>query len=249
MENSVIEITQKGAVGIVSIANNDGLNILNRSALHALAKAMADLEAKDEINAIMIQGSNKAFSIGVDTDELANDANPDGVDDMWEDFEQISGAKKPTIAIVSGFAIGLGFEIAMACDIILSSDNAIFSIPDLSMGVIPGFGATQRLIAAVGKSKAMEMILSCRSMSAREAERVGLISRIIPLAYLKEEAFKVAEKIAEHPSLPVITAKELIKTAAAYTVLAEGLEIEKQVFKSSIENGEFRQHLVVLAKK
>lgn len=153
------------------------------------------------------------------------------------------------IAAVSGYALGIGFEMALACDIVFASESACFGHPDLSLGTVPGFGATQRLPNTVGKSKTMEMILTGRAMNAREAERAGIVSRIIPLRYLFDEAFNTAERIAALPDLAVNTSKELIKTAVSNTNLEEGLEIEKQVYKSSIASDEFRQNLANLAKK
>ena len=139
--------------------------------------------------------------------------------------------------------------MALACDIVLASESACFGHPDLSLGTVPGFGATQRLTNAVGKSKTMEMILTGRAMNALEAERAGIVSRIVPLRYLFKEAVKTAERISVLPDLAVTTSKELIKTAVSNTNLEEGLEIEKQVFKSSIASDEFRQNLLNMAKK
>ena len=161
----------------------------------------------------------------------------------------IADIKKPVIAVISGYALGIGFELALACDIIFASENACFGHPDLSLGIVPGFGATQRMPYAIGKAKTMEMILTGRAMNAKEAERCGIISRIIPLQYLFSEALNTAQKIAALPDLAVNTAKELVKTAIVNTNLEESLEIERQVYKNFVSTNEFQQKLINLFKK
>ena len=251
MENKNINIAKKNQIGIITINCGDGLNILNRENLAALAAGAAELDMDDTVKAIVIRGSEKVFSGGLDVNELAESLeNNNGLaDDMYDDFAKITDLKKPLIAAVSGFALGLGLEIVLAADIVFAADNACFGMPDLSLGLIPGFGSTQRLPRAVGKAKAMEMILTGRGMNAPEAERIGLISRIIPLQYLFDEAEKCAAKIAAMPDLATNTSKELIKTAIANTDLAEGLEIEKQVYKSALESDELKQMLYAPVKK
>ena len=168
---------------------------------------------------------------------------------MFVNFDKIANVKKTIIAEASGYAIGLGFEILLACDMVFCSDNTWFSVPDLSMGIVAGFGATQRLPKAIGKAKTMEMLLTGRAMGAEEAERIGLISRIIPLAYLHKEVLKVADLVAAMPSLALVTSKELIKTAIGNTGLAEGLDIEKQVYKNNFDSDEYRINLENMLKK
>ncbi len=235
--------------GIITIQTDDGLNMINRQMLSDLAEAATSLDMNDSIKALVIRGSDKAFSSGIDINEFLADITPDTLEDMYENFEKFADIKKPIIAAVSGYALGIGCEMALACDIVLASESACFGHPDLSLGTVPGFGATQRLTNAVGKSKTMEMILTGRAMNALEAERAGIVSRIVPLRYLFKEAVKTAERISVLPDLAVTTSKELIKTAVSNTNLEEGLEIEKQVFKSSIASDEFRQNLLNMAKK
>lgn len=239
----------KNHTGIITLKTEDGLNAVNRRMLAEIAEAATAMDMNDEVKAIIIRGGEKAFSAGVDVNEFVADVNPSVLEEMYENFEKIADVKKPVIAAVSGYALGIGFEMALACDIVFASESACFGHPDLSLGTVPGFGATQRLPNTVGKSKTMEMILTGRAMNAREAERAGIVSRIIPLRYLFDEAFNTAERIAALPDLAVNTSKELIKTAVSNTNLKEGLEIEKQVYKSSIASDEFRQNLANLAKK
>lgn len=236
-------------IGIITIKTADGLNTLNRQMLADIAEAATSMDMNDEVKVLVIRGTEKAFSSGIDINEFVADVTPDILEDMYENFEKFADIKKPIIAAVSGYALGIGCEMALASDIVLSSESACFGHADLSLGTVPGFGATQRLTNAIGKSKTMEMILTGRAINALEAEKCGIVSRIIPLRYLFKEAVKTAERIALLPDLAVNTSKELIKTAVSNTNLEEGLEIEKQVFKSSIASDEFRQNLLNMAKK
>ncbi|MBQ8785144.1 MAG: enoyl-CoA hydratase/isomerase family protein [Alphaproteobacteria bacterium] len=244
-----INVEKIGAVGLITFSSKDKLNRINSDTLESLSKEMAKLDIDDEIKAIVIRGNEKTFSAGINATEFVKNVNASMLEDMTDNFEVIADAKKPVIAEVSGYAIGIGFELAMACDMVFCSENTWFAMPDLCLGTVPGFGATQRLTKAVGKAKAMEMILTGRAMNATEAERIGLISRIIPLMYLHDETVKVAELIASMPNLATNTSKELIKTAIGNTDLDEGLEIEKQVYKSALESDEFQINLENMLKK
>ena len=244
-----INVEKIGAVGLITFSSKDKLNRINSDTLESLSKEMAKLDIDDEIKAIVIRGNEKTFSAGINATEFVKNVNASMLEDMTDNFEVIADAKKPVIAEVSGYAIGIGFELAMACDMVFCSENTWFAMPDLCLGTVPGFGATQRLTKAVGKAKAMEMILTGRAMNATEAERIGLISRIIPLMYLHDETMKVAELIASMPNLATNTSKELIKTAIGNTDLDEGLEIEKQVYKSALESDEFQINLENMLKK
>jgi len=251
MENKNIAIEKRNQVGIITIDSGNGLNMLSIQNLSDLAEASVELDMDDTIKAIVIRGTEKVFSAGIDVNEFANavSRNSNLTDDLYENFEKIADIKKPVIAAVSGYALGLGCELALAADIVLAAENATFGLPDLSLGTVPGFGATQRLPKAIGKAKAMEMVLTGRGMNAPEAERIGLISRIVPLRYLFDEATKCAERIASMPKLSVSASKELIKTAVGNTTLEEGLEIEKQVYKNALESQEFKQKLSGSPKK
>lgn len=244
-----INVEKIGAVGLITFSSKDKLNRFNADTLDSLAKEMAKLDIDDEVKAIVIRGNEKTFSAGINATEFVKNANASMLEEMGDNFDVIADAKKPVIAEISGYAVGIGFELAMACDMIFCSENTWFAMPDLCLGTVPGFGATQRLTKAAGKAKAMEMILTGRAMNSVEAERIGLISRIIPLMYLHDETMKVAELVASMPSLATNTSKELIKTAIGNTDLEEGLEIEKQVYKSALESDEFQINLENMLKK
>lgn len=244
-----VKVEKKGSVGLITLTSKDNLNRIDAQTLENLAAEIDRLDLSDEIKVIVLRGSEKAFSAGINATEFVKTVNASMLEDMTDNFSKIADVKKPIIAEISGYAIGIGFEAALACDMIFCAENSWFAMPDLCLGTVPGFGATQRLPKAVGKAKAMEMILSGRAMGAAEAERVGLVSRIIPLMYLHDETMKAAEKIASMPDLATNTSKELIKTAAGNTDLEEGLEIEKQVYKSALESDEFRINLENMIKK
>lgn len=239
----------RNQIGIITLGSADGLNTINRRILAELAAAATSLDMSDNVKVIVLRGNDKAFSTGFDINDFLSDTSPEALDEMYENFEKIADIKKPVIAAVSGYVLGIGCEMVLACDIVFASESACFGHPDLTLGTVPGFGATQRLPNAVGKAKTMEMILTGRAMNAREAERCGIVSRIIPLRYLFAETMNTAARIAALPDLAVNTSKELIKTAVSNTNLEEGLEIEKQVYKSSISSDEFRQNLTEMAKK
>ena len=244
-----IKLEKKGSVGLLTMTSANSLNQINAHSLDSLAANIEQLDRDDEVKVIVIRGAEKAFSSGINASEFVKTVNPDMLEQMNNNFSRIADTKKPVIAEVSGYAVGIGFELALACDMIFCADNAWFALPDLSLGTVPGFGATQRLPNAVGKAKAMEMILSGRAMGAAEADRVGLISRIIPLMYLHDETMKAADIIASMPEMAVNTSKELIKTAIGNTGLEEGLEIEKQIYKNALESDDYRINLQKMLQK
>lgn len=239
----------KNQIGIITLNSDEGFNTLNRQKLAILAETAVSLDMNDNIKVIIIRGSDKAFSTGLEINDFVSDTSEAVLGEMYKNFKKIADIKKPVIAVISGYALGIGFELALACDIIFASENACFGHPDLSLGIVPGFGATQRMPYAIGKAKTMEMILTGRAMNAKEAERCGIISRIIPLQYLFSEALNTAQKIAALPDLAVNTAKELVKTAIVNTNLEESLEIERQVYKNFVSTNEFQQKLINLFKK
>lgn len=244
-----IKVEKVGAIGLVTLTSKDNLNRIDAPSLDNLATEINRLDLSDDIKVIVLRGSEKAFSAGLNATEFVKTINSAILEDMADNFSKISDIKKPLIAEISGYAIGIGFELALACDMIFCADNTWFALPDLCLGTVPGFGATQRLPKAIGKAKAMEMILSGRAMGAKEADRVGLVSRTIPLMYLHDQTMKAAEKIASMPDLATNTSKELIKTSVGNSDLEEGLEIEKQVYKSALESDEFRINLENMIKK
>ena len=228
-----IIVEGKGAVGVITLNRPKLLNALSFGVFREIAAAVDDLEADDQIGCILLAGSEKAFAAGADIKEM----QPKTFIDMFSsDFAAVGGdrvasCRKPTIAAVSGYALGGGCELAMMCDIIIAADTAKFGQPEITLGTIPGIGGTQRLTRAIGKSKAMEMVLTGRMMDATEAERANLVSRVVPLASLMDEAVKLAETLASMSRPSVLLAKEAIN-AAFETSLAEGMRFERRVFHS-----------------
>src|ERR1700761_410390 len=225
---------RKGAGGVVTLNRPKMLNALSFGVFKEIAAAINDLEADDTIGCIIVTGNEKAFAAGADIKEM----QPKKFIDMYsQDFMDIGGdrvatCKKPTIAAVSGYALGGGCELAMMCDIIIASETAKFGQPEITLGTIPGIGGTQRLTRAVGKSKAMDLCLTGRMMDAAEAERAGLVSRIVPADKLMDEALAAAEKIAAMSRPAAAMAKEAINRAFE-TPLSEGMNVERNLFHST----------------
>jgi len=229
-ENIVVET--KGRVGIIRLNRPQALNALSSALIAELAKALAAYEADDGIGCILITGSEKAFAAGADIKEMSSKSFMDVfMGDFAESWDCVAQVRKPTIAAVAGFALGGGCEVAMHCDFIIAADNARFGQPEIKLGVLPGIGGTQRLPRAVGKAKAMDMILTGRLMDAQEAERSGLVSRVVPLAGLMDEALKAAETIASMSLPAAMLAKEAVNRAFEVP-LAEGTRFERRVFHS-----------------
>lgn len=229
-----IIVESKGAVGVITLNRPKMLNALSFGVFGEIAAAVDDLEADDKIGCILVTGSEKAFAAGADIKEM----QPKTFIDMFSsDFASVGGdrvarCRKPTIAAVSGYALGGGCELAMMCDIIIASDTAKFGQPEITLGTIPGIGGTQRLTRAIGKSKAMDLCLTGRMMDAAEAERSGLVSRVVPADKLMEEAMAAAEKIAAMSRPAAAMAKEAINRAFE-TPLSEGMSVERNLFHST----------------
>ncbi|NVN87090.1 MAG: enoyl-CoA hydratase [Rhodopseudomonas sp.] len=229
-----IIVERKGAVGIVQLNRPKLLNALSFGVFGEIAAAIDELEADDAIGCIVLTGSEKAFAAGADIKEM----QPKTFIDMFNsDFASIGGdrvakCRKPTIAAVSGYALGGGCELAMMCDIIIAADTAKFGQPEISLGTIPGIGGTQRLTRAIGKSKAMDLCLTGRMMDAAEAERSGLVSRIVPADKLMEEAVAIAEKIASMSRPAAAMAKSAVNRAFE-TTLTEGMAVERDLFHAT----------------
>ncbi len=229
-----IIVEQKGAVGILRLNRPKMLNALSFGVFREIAVAIDNLEADDNIGCIVITGNEKAFAAGADIKEM----QPKSFIDMFNrDFKAIGGdrvatCRKPTIAAVSGYAMGGGCELAMMCDIIICADTAKFGQPEIALGTIPGIGGTQRLTRAIGKSKAMDLCLTGRMMDAAEAERSGLVSRIVPADKLMDEVMAAAEKIAAMSRPATAMAKEAVNRAFE-TTLAEGMSVERNLFHST----------------
>ncbi|GLI21179.1 MULTISPECIES: enoyl-CoA hydratase [Xanthobacter] len=229
-ETILLEVDER--VGIIRLNRPQALNALNAQLINELNAALDVLEADRAIGCIILTGSEKAFAAGADIKAMQNFTYPDTyLDDYITSWERLSRTRKPVIAAVAGFALGGGCELAMMCDFILAADTAKFGQPEIKLGVMPGSGGTQRLTRFIGKSKAMEMCLTGRLMDAVEAERSGLVSRIIPAAELMTEALKVAKVIAGM-SLPVAMQTKEAVNRSYETSLAEGIRFERRVFQS-----------------
>ncbi len=222
----------RGAVALVTLNRPKALNALNSQLIGELNDALKAFDADRNIGAVVITGNEKAFAAGADIKEMQDkDYLGAYMDDFLSSWDQVAQRRKPVIAAVAGYALGGGCELAMMCDFILAADNAKFGQPEINLGVMPGVGGTQRLTRFVGKSKAMEMCLTARLMDAEEAERAGLVSRIIPLDDLIGEAVKTAAKIAELSQPIVMMTKETVNRAYE-TTLSEGVRFERRVFQS-----------------
>jgi enoyl-CoA hydratase len=221
-----------GRVGLIRLNRPQALNALNQGLIDELNAALSAFEKDAGIGALVLTGSEKAFAAGADIKEMRPKSYMDAyLEDFLTSWEGVSRLRKPIIAAVAGFALGGGCELAMMCDFILAADTAKFGQPEIKLGIIPGAGGTQRLTRFVGKSKAMEMCLTGRLMDAAEAERAGLVSRIIPADKLVEEALKTAAAIAALSLPAVMIAKECVNRAYE-TTLAEGVRFERRVFHS-----------------
>jgi enoyl-CoA hydratase len=235
-DNLIVE--SRGRVGLIRLNRPQALNALNRALMRELGRALGEFEADKNIGCIVITGSEKAFAAGADIKEMAEKEFTDVYfDDFCADWHQAAAARKPVIAAVAGFALGGGCELAMQCDLIIAADTAKFGQPEIKLGIIPGIGGTQRLTRAVGKAKAMDLILTGRMMDAQEAERSGLVARVVPAANLIEEVFKVADTIASMSLPSVLAAKESVNRAFE-TSLAEGIRFERRIFHSLFATGD-----------
>jgi enoyl-CoA hydratase len=230
MSYANILVETHGRVGLVRLNRPQALNALNAALIEDLNQALAGFEADPEIGAMVLTGSAKAFAAGADIKEMQDKSFADVfLADFISRWENVARTRKPIIAAVAGFALGGGCELAMMCDFILAADTARFGQPEIKLGVIPGAGGTQRLTRFVGKSKAMEMALTGRLMDAAEAERSGLVSRVVPAAALIEEALETAAAIAALSAPAVYAAKECVNRAYE-TALAEGVRFERRMF-------------------
>ncbi|WP_298726510.1 enoyl-CoA hydratase [uncultured Ferrovibrio sp.] len=247
-ENILVET--RGPVGLITLNRPQALNALNTQLMQEMGKALDAFEADDAIGCIIITGSEKAFAAGADIKEMQpkNYMDVFKEDFITRDWERVARCRKPVIAAVAGYALGGGCELAMMCDFILAADNAKFGQPEINLGTIPGSGGTQRLTRFVGKSKAMEMCLTGRMMDAEEAERSGLVSRVIPKDQLLEEAFKVANRICELSQPIVMIAKEAVNRAYE-TTLAEGIKFERRVFHSTFATMDQKEGMAAFAEK
>jgi enoyl-CoA hydratase len=220
-------------VALITLNRPKALNALSGALMNELADAVAKFDADDNVGAVVVTGSEKAFAAGADIKEMKDKTYMEAYkeDFITANWEQVARCRKPVIAAVAGYALGGGCELAMMCDFIVAADNAKFGQPEITIGTIPGAGGTQRLARFVGKSKAMDMVLTGRLMQAGEAERCGLVSRIFPVGELVDEAVKIAAQIAEYERGTVMVAKEAVNRAYE-TTLDEGIRFERRLFQS-----------------
>ncbi|MFA7895017.1 enoyl-CoA hydratase [Pseudomonas putida] len=238
-----------GKVGLITLNRPQALNALNAQIVSELNQALDQLERDPGIGCVVLTGSAKAFAAGADIKEMAELKYPQiYVDDLFSDADRIANRRKPIIAAVSGFALGGGCELAMMCDFILAADNAKFGQPEINLGVLPGMGGTQRLTRAVGKAKAMELCLTGRLMGAEEAERSGLVARVVPQEELLKEALNVAATIAAK-SIPVsMMVKESVNRAFEVT-LSEGVRFERRVFHAAFSTEDQKEGMAAFIAK
>ena len=249
MSYETILLETHGRVGLITLNRPQALNALNAQIVSELNHALDGLEADSNIGCIVLTGSKKAFAAGADIKEMSELTYPQiYLDDLFSDSDRVANRRKPIIAAVNGFALGGGCELALMCDFILAGDNAKFGQPEINLGVLPGMGGTQRLTRAVGKAKAMEMCLSGRLIDAVEAERCGIVARIVPSDVLLEEALKVATLIAKK-SLPIaMMVKESVNRAFEVT-LSEGVRFERRVFHAAFATQDQKEGMAAFIAK
>jgi enoyl-CoA hydratase len=244
-----ILVETRGKVGVIRLNRPQALNALNAAVVAELSGAIDGFETDPLVTCMILTGSEKAFAAGADIKEMANRSYMDAFfGDLTGAWDHAARARKPIIAAVAGYALGGGCELAMQCDFIIAADNAKFGQPEIKLGVIPGIGGTQRLTRAIGKAKAMDLILTGRMMDAAEAERAGLVARLVPLANLMDEAIKAAETIAAMSLPSVMMAKECVNRAFE-TSLAEGIRFERRMFHSLFATEDQKEGMAAFVEK
>jgi enoyl-CoA hydratase len=244
-----ILVETRGKVGLIRLNRPQALNALNSALMAEVIDAVRMYDADSGIGCMVITGSEKAFAAGADIKEMSDKTFAEAfLGDFANNWHQVSHARKPVIAAVAGFALGGGCELALLCDMIIAADNAKFGQPEIKLGVIPGIGGTQRFTRAVGKAKAMDIMLTGRMMDAQEAERSGLVARIVPLGNLLEETLKIADTIAAMSLPAALAAKECVN-AAFESSLAEGLRFERRVFHSMFATADQKEGMAAFIDK
>ncbi|HET9718056.1 MAG TPA: enoyl-CoA hydratase [Pseudolabrys sp.] len=246
-QNIAVEV--KGRVGVIKLNRPQALNALNKALIGELTQAIEMFDADDHIGCLLITGTDKAFAAGADIKEMADKPFIEAyLGDFVSDWDVAARARKPIVAAVAGFALGGGCELAMQCDVVIAADNARFGQPEIKLGVIPGIGGTQRLTHAIGKAKAMDLILTGRMMDAAEAEKSGLVARVVPAANLMEEAMKVADTISNMSLPSVLAAKEAVNCAFESS-LAEGTRFERRIFQSLFATEDQKEGMQAFVEK
>ena len=249
MADLTIVAETRAAVGLIRLNRPEALNALNGELIEALNAALERFEADPAIGCMVVTGSPKAFAAGADIKEMADKSYVQAyLEDFIGRWEGLARARKPIIAAVAGFALGGGCEIAMMCDLIIAADNAKFGQPEIKLGILPGAGGSQRLARAVGKAKAMDLCLTGRLMDAAEAERAGLVARVVPADALVDEAIAAAATIAAFSRPAVLLAKECVNRAFE-TTLAEGVRFERRVFHSLFGTPDQKEGMAAFVEK
>ena len=249
MPYDTILVETRGKVGLVTLNRPKVLNALNSTLIAELNQALDIFEADQNIGCIVLTGSEKAFAAGADIKEMQGLSYPQiYLDDFAAAVDGIARRRKPMVAAVAGLALGGGCELAMMCDIIIAADTALFGQPEIKLGVMPGWGGSQRLTRIVGKAKAMDMCLTGRMMDADEAERSGLVTRVVPAADLLAEAMKTAETIASM-SLPIVMMTKESINRAYETTLAEGIRFERRVFHAMFATADQTEGMAAFVEK
>lgn len=250
MSYEFITTEVKGRVALVTLNRPKQLNALNPKLMQELGAALLGLDADDGVGAILITGNEKAFAAGADIGAMKDFDFQHAFKSNYitRDWEHIRNVRKPVIAAVAGYALGGGCELAMMCDLVIAAETAKFGQPEINLGILPGSGGTQRLPRAVGKAKAMDLCLTARMMDAAEAERAGLVSRVVPADKLMEEAMAVAEKIASY-SLPVAMMVKEAVNRAYETTLAEGVHFERRLFHAAFALDDQKEGMAAFLEK
>jgi len=249
MNYQTLVVETRGKVGLIRLNRPDVLNALNTKLKTELIVAAQAFDSDPAIHCMLLTGSEKAFAAGADITEMSGKSFADlQAEDFGAEWNRLALIRKPMIAAVAGYALGGGCELAMLCDLIIAADNAKFGQPEIKLGIIPGFGGTQRLARAVGKAKAMDLILTGRLMDAVEAERSGLVARVVPLASLLDEAMKIAETIAGLSLPALMIAKESVNRAFE-TSLTEGIRFERRVFQSLFATEDQKEGMAAFVEK
>lgn len=242
-------VGEKKNVGLITLNRPKALNALCDKLMIEVIDAMQKFDKDDNVGAVVITGSEKAFAAGADIKEMVNNTYPKNIKEGFLNYwDNVAKTQKPVIAAVNGYALGGGCELAMMCDIIYAGNKARFGQPEISIGTIPGAGGTQRLTRAIGKSKAMELVLTGNQITAEEAEKSGLVSKIFPSEQLVAEAIKLGEKIASHSQVTVAIAKESVNTAYE-TTLKQGLVFERRLFHSTFATDDQKEGMTAFIEK
>jgi enoyl-CoA hydratase len=249
MDYQTIRPEMRGSVLLVRIDRPKVLNALDTTVMTELVHLAAAADADPAVRAIVLTGSEKAFAAGADVAEMAGKSYAEAYGtDLFYDWDRFAATRKPVIAAVAGYALGGGCEVVMMCDIVIAADTAKFGQPEIRLGIMPGMGGTQRLTRLIGRARAMEMILTGRMIDAHEAERAGLVSRVVPADSLLDEALATAQTIAGHSLPAVMMAKEAIKRADE-TALAEGLRFERRMFHAMFATADQKEGMAAFVEK